>query len=284
VNGTRYTYVFVDQFSLYCILVPAQSKTTAEILRAFRDHVIAKFNLPYALRSDRESGIAASEDFKTFAEQHCIKLLLTASHSPFSNSLAEQRVKWLKLQLRSIILSTAKTDWPEMLYLVQLVLNTTPSHYRFSPQEILFGLESNEPKRLLNEPPIASDPEEYAQVITKKLQKYWTEMSSIREKHQSKSRDYANRARVYKHFKVGDYVYIRNQVITGPSGLQNRNSGPAEVEKIYPKSSTADVRDCHTNMRTKQHFGNLVPVSAFSQALPMDWDEFIRSSPKPRIG
>ncbi len=280
VNGYKYILCFIDQFSLYTVLVASKSKKTEDILDAFKNHVIARFALPSVLRSDRETGISASETFKQFADQHCIRLMLTASFSPFSNSVAELRVKALKQNLRSIIMSTAKNDWPEHLYLVQLMLNTTPSGYKYSPQQILFGLESNEPKRLLDSEYLETDPDKYAELITAKLKKYWSDMQGIRDKLQQKSRDYANRSRVYKHFQPGDIVYIRNKVIAGPSGLQVKNTGPAEIEHIYPKSSTAEVRDIHTHVRTKQHFAHLVPMTAAGHALPDNWDSLIRETPR----
>lgn len=278
-SGYRYIYVFVDQFSLYTILIPAKTKSTHEILTAFKTQVIANFNLPLALRSDRECGISASHQFQLFAKQHSIKLLMTASSSPFSNAIAELRVKALKTQLRAILLMTAQSDWPSQLYLVQIAINTTPSHYKFSPQTVLFGLDSHNPKQLLNTDQAEPDHDKYVALISSKLKTIREEMDHIRQQHKARSREYANRSRIYKFFSIGDMVWIRNNVISGNSALQVRHTGPAVIEAIH--GNAADVRDIHTNVLTKQHFANLVPVSATSMAMPDNWDELIRNPPIP---
>ncbi len=100
----------------------------------------------------------------------------------------------------------------------------------------------------------------------------------IREKCQEKCRNYANRSRVFKYFKPGQLVYIRNNVIAGASGLQVRNTGPAVIEQISKNAHTAEVRDIHTHVRTKQHFAHLTPVSAIGEGLPDCWDEAVRNA------
>jgi hypothetical protein len=53
-NGFTMIYIFVDDFSLYSILVPAKSKSAPELLQAFKTHVIKPFLPPQSIHSDGE--------------------------------------------------------------------------------------------------------------------------------------------------------------------------------------------------------------------------------------
>jgi ribosomal protein L14 len=259
------------------VIIPAKTKTTQEILDAFKTRICANFNIPEALRSDRESGIANSADFRTFAAENQIKLLLTAGRSSFSNGIVESRVNLIKTYLRNLILMTANKNWVELSYLIQLVINTTPSHYRHSPEEIIFGsVGSNDPRNLIDYKQSEVDPDKYAQLISEKLEKVHSRMAAIRDAHKERVRDQQNKGRIVKNFHIGQIVWLKNEIIRKHGALILRNHGPATILKIYKGAKTCKVRNLVTQMVSKVHFSHIFPTADECSALPHNWDANIR--------
>ena len=274
-TGYKFVYVFVDQLSLHTVLVPAKTKSTEEILEAFKLHIIAHYGIPRALRSDRESGIAMSLEFQDFAASHGIKLLLTAGSSPFSNGIAETKINQLKTNMRAVILATGDTEWSKHIYQIARQINTTQTNYKYSPEELLFGTASTDPKHLLETEQYSTNPETYVKLISDKVQNMRKEMEERRTQHRLRVREYRNTGRTYKQFTEGQLVWISNTIIKDHSALILKRIGPAVIETINKGSSTAQVRNLATQMRTKVHFAHLTPVENETQALPYNWDRNI---------
>lgn len=274
----KYVYVFVDFYSLHCVLIPARTKSSEEIQEAFKQHIIAHYGMPTALRGDRESAVATSEDFKQFAIQHGIQLLLTAGHSPQSNSVAETKINLLKTSMRTLLLATGERKWSDQLFLIANQINSSKTNYGYSPNEILFGISnSNDPRNLLETEFIPAQPDQYIKEISTKLSQIRMAMQSRREAHTDRVRDYKNKGKSYKQFTEGQLVWISNNVIKGKSGLTMKRIGPAIIESLNKNSSTAQVRNLATGMRTKVHYSHLTKVDSDTNKLPETWDNQIKN-------
>jgi hypothetical protein len=278
VDGYRYVYLVTDQFSLFTILIAAKTKSSNEIQHAFTEKVMAVFGVPEALRSDRETALSNSDSFTEYAQRHAIKMLLTAAHSPFSNGLSEGRVNLLKISIRKLIMATGDENWPKNLPYVQLAINQTPSYYKYSPEQIMFGSSLKSSLELLSEDRAEMDPETYFNLMQPRLKEIQEKFTLSREDHKERTRNYQNRNRVVKNFKAGDLVWIQNEVIRGKSALTLKNKGPAIIQYIEPLSSSAYVLNKTTGQVTKEHFTHLHPVRTETEAFPPDWDRQIKQA------
>jgi len=273
-QGNSLIHIFVDNFSLYTLLVPTNSKSCKTILGNIKRHVIAPFTTPHAIRSDGESGLIKAAEAKQFAAAHGIKFLPTAPFSPFSNGLAEGRIKTVKELLRSNKLANPDLDWDDNLHLLQTALNQTVSQSGFSPEEIFFGFENARPNDPLFISSLPVGEAEHVENVKANLDLTFQRVTDARDKQRALNEKYGNAKKVKRHFQQGQLVYVLSRIIAGNSGLLSRKRGPYIVMTISDNQQTAELQEVYTGKYTKQHFTHILPAkeARMTSRLSENWE------------
>jgi hypothetical protein len=171
-DGFNQIYIFIDNFSLYSILIPAKSKKADELLRAFKTHIVKPFFPPKSINSDGERA-TISDEWKEYLDSLDIDSSNTAAHSPWSNSIAELCVKKVKTVLRVFCKQTG-TKWPDQIEHINNTLNKTPNTYGYSPQELMFGQTLPHNDDFLNLMDEATSIDDYVKLLDEKPVQFCT--------------------------------------------------------------------------------------------------------------
>jgi len=261
-KGHTCIHMYICQFSLYSIMVPAIGKSGEEIIRTFKDNIIKPFTIPAALRSDREAGVLSAE-FKTFTDPLGIILLPTAPGSSYSNATAEGRIKIMKGIIRSVSEAQDDTEWDDNLHLTQIALNKTIGKLGYSAESIMFGHQLNKPNDILN----VTDnfPEEnYVETVQQKLKTINEEITKRREEARIQNNETKNQHRKAKQFEIDQLVYIRHDIITSESGMKAKFRGPYIVKEISQHGSTATVQHINGTNERKVHFSQMTKADSMN--------------------
>ena len=136
INGLRYVYVFIDEFSLFTIAIPMGSKSTDDLLSTIQAFFAHQAFIPRQITSDNESGLMTQRVQDFFASLN-IAHNHGAPHTPWTN-LAETAVRKVKECLRATILAL-DCPWTEALPFATIALNNTPIMNSFTPASIHFA-------------------------------------------------------------------------------------------------------------------------------------------------
>lgn len=259
INGFSYVIIWVDTFSLYCILRPIKNKSTAEILQSFKFDLLARFGCPFEILSDGESALNSNE-FRDYCNSLDIKLNLTAPHCAFSNSISELMIKRLKTSLRLYSHQTGQ-NWLTYLPVINYSLNANINKYGFSSEEILFGnkIAKND---LLSFSTQTTNFDDYVKKLTDHISNIAATYSQKREKAKDESRKYANSNKESKIFHEQQLVVYKNSKLTEicGKGMKHKYIGPYIIIKINPDNYTAIIQNIHNNSQVKAHFSHLMPI------------------------
>jgi hypothetical protein len=279
-DGFSNIHLFIDNFSLYTVLVPQSSKSAQSIQQSIRDHIIQPFTAPYAIRSDNELGLVTSEATREFAQMHGITLVPTASAAPWSNGLAEGRIKTVKSLLRASHASNPDLDWNEQVYLLQTALNQTVGSHGFSPEEIMFGkhnVRPNDPLTIRSQP---LDEHTYVTQLREDMDVMHRHIQDARQKHREQTEKTRNEKTKVRHFHEGQIVWVQNKIIKDQSGLICKKRGPYIIEEISGHSQTARLKELNTGKTVKRHFLHILPCgdTHLTPRLNTAWDAPLRAA------
>jgi hypothetical protein len=258
-EGFAYIAIFTCAFSLHTTLVALKTKETPGILRGFKDRIVATFGVPQLLYSDGESAIRSVE-FGDYCDDIGTKIRTSAGHSPFSNGFSETFVKKVKLALKLHCAANARS-WYKDIELINNAINVTINTYKYTPEHIMFGYSIPKQQDLLSPHSQTTDPDLFADRIAEKMSKIYTSLKIHRELRREKLQTDANRNKKTKHFEVGNYVMLRNQLLQVGGGLRKAYLGPYIINKIH-NSHTCDITDVATDQRKKAHFTHLKGVES----------------------
>ena len=234
----QYCYIFLDLFCGYVVLVPAKSKSSKEILKAFKEKVIKYFDYPNYLYGDNESALH-SGDITSYCEAHKIDLRYTSPHSPQSNGYCELQINKVKTTLRMLVRSQGKY-WSEMVTEANLGINHRKlANSPFSPQMLALGQES-QTLALLKESEEFRDQQEYSDFITKRLDMAYKQHREMRKISADKSRAHANKSRIQKAYQVGQLVTLKNHEIASVGGgsMKDKYHGVYQIQSLNEKEKT----------------------------------------------
>ena len=91
-NGFNAIFLAVDMFTGYVQLKPLKSRKAEELIQAVKDTIIIPFGIPKFIRSDNETGMQNSVEFKQFLDLLSLTLFPCSTASPWSNGAAERAV------------------------------------------------------------------------------------------------------------------------------------------------------------------------------------------------
>ena len=271
-------YVFVDNYSLFSILVATDSKSATSIVDAIKKHIVTPFCAPQAIRSDQERGLVHSQAARDFADSHGIQLIPTAAGCPFSNAVAEGRIKLIRSQIRSMAAALHDRNWDESLDLLCCSINQTVGRNGLSPEQIQFGFTNcriNDPLQIQTTP--LSDIEHVAK-IQATLKSLFDRVEKQRALSRMQNEKFANSTRVERSFILGQVVLVQNDIIQTESGMVSKWRGPYVIVKISEHSQTCTVVEEATTKTIKAHFSKMKPVREVNSLprLNSNWDESLK--------
>jgi hypothetical protein len=264
-DGFNQIYIFIDNFSLYSILIPAKTKKAPELLQAFKTHIVKPFFAPKSINSDGERA-TISGIWQEYLDSMGIEATNTAAHSAWSNSIAELCVKKVKHVLRVFCKQTG-IPWPAKIEQINNTLNKNLSSYGYSPQELMFGQTIPHDDDFLNLMDEATDIDDYVTKINAKQNEIREKTTERREQHNKISRDKINTNRRKRIFELGHMVMLRDLTIQqiGGGSFKNKFTGPYTIIKLNDDDNTCVLRHMSelSDRPKKAHFAHLKPCSGY---------------------
>ena len=291
-SGKRnYTHILVicDQFDNFTHLLPLRSRSSEEILEAFKYGYLNHEGQIRTIFCDNEPAITDSTEFKHFAQINNIDIESTASLCPFSNGRAEKKVGQVKTLIKAFVDSTKKT-WSERLYRLNNLINATPLSYtknNYSSEILHYGFSNVDTGEPLDFAKISDNYESYVETIKNWSRDRVLQAQPNRESRTAHSRDFLNRTRDELEFEVGEIVFMKNDIIQGNNATKLQFLGPFQIEHIFPNSkslclirdfATAQLKRCHF-MQLRKAKSKFVP---FGIPLSTDAEKLIRTKNKEK--
>ena len=264
-QGERFVAIFVCDFSLFTIAVPLKDKSTESIIKAFRNHIITPFGPPRVLRTDGETAILRSNKFNELLHAFRIKHLATAPSSPWTNGLAERMVAKYKQQIRTYSKSHNRPEFSEYLAILSNSINTTPTTYGVTPQDLMFGHTNTTFRDLLPTQKRVKTHDQYLHQLKTNIETAEQTLTTRRNASNKATTDNRNRQRQQRTFNEGQLVYIRNNAITTNSGLVSRKKGPYVIIAINKSNHTAQLQHLHTKNTCKAHYDHIFAIPSLTQ-------------------
>ena len=234
-NGKVYdaVLVLVDMFTKYTLYLPCTKEIDApEFAELLYERMIPIFGMPENLVSDRGS-LFTSQFWSSFCYFLAVKRRLSTAFHPQTDGQTERQNQVLEYFLRSYV-NWEQDDWARWLPIAAFTYNTTThSATGKSPCEALMGYNPS------IQDSVKEYPQEYHADAAQRVQEI-QEMRSFMKERLAKAKEsmkhHADKNRIDKSFKVGDWVYLKSKnVETGrPSNkLDHKMLGPFQIlEKI----------------------------------------------------
>lgn len=247
-QGNAYIITATDAFSKWVFARPVQQATTDVIIDFVKEAIISIHGTPKVFRSDQGPQFT-SYQWKEFLNQIGATHSVTCPYSPQANGI-DERVNGTLVRILKTNLNEHQEDWDKnLIWAVKVYNNTVHESTGFSPYQVIYARDPRTPLREINRTSEQNLHIISAEDIRKQVRKN-------NERAQTHQRDNYNSKRRQFHFKVGEFVYIRNHTV--PSDLTKKFYpiwyGPVIISSLIgdDQSNPTAVRiyDCKQN-RTK---------------------------------
>jgi hypothetical protein len=142
VSSEKYKLVVVDAFTKYCNLIPLKTVTADETRHSLQGF-ISCFGTPKVVIMDSGTNFHNLSVCKFF-DDHNIQYHFITPDIHRANGQVERYMRTIMNLIR--IETTVRSEWPSVLWKIQLVLNTTVQKaINMSPLRALIGVESTTP-------------------------------------------------------------------------------------------------------------------------------------------
>ncbi|KAJ3703272.1 hypothetical protein LUZ61_006977 [Rhynchospora tenuis] len=279
-RGKDVILVVIDRLTKYGHFIPLTHPfTAATIAQVFLDNVYKLHGLPQNLVSDRDP-LFTSAFWRELMTKIGVQLNLSTAYHPQSDGQTERLNQCLEQYLRCMIFDQQKT-WCRWLSLAEYWYNTSfQQSLGTSPFQALYGYQPT----LLPLGDTIRSTNASVNDLLKDRHKALIQIRSNLVKAQNRMKKYADLKRSDRHFKVGDWVYLRvqpyKQLTLTSGGNQKLNAkycGPFEVlEKVGQLAYKLNLPpDSHIHpvihvSQLKQHIGRKHITSPFLPWLGSD--------------
>jgi len=264
VEGNKRALLAVDLFTGYIQVCPLKSRTAASLIKAIDTTIVRPFSVPKFIRSDNEPGLHTSNEFYEYLHPLGVKFFPTSVGSPWANGHAERSIRTIKEGIRKFLMQEKITEnWDKYINLFTQAHNQSTSIYGYSPEELMFGYRKPNANDLIQFWPNARSHDEYVEKIFDEIEKKREISQQRSEENKERNRNYKNRDRIKKDFKVGEIVACRQlQVSTGPnSSMKPKLTGPYAIIAINDDQCSCMIEDLRSGSQSKEHFTNLVLIN-----------------------
>ena len=144
-RGYRYILTISDGYSNLLTAIAVRTQTSAENIKAVRQHWITKFGMPHEIIVDNHPGFS-SQLFKDFFAAFNCKVTKGTSYGKSSTARAENNNKRVNQALRSVIPLNKEHNWDLYLHDAVFALNSLRNKRTgFSSHMMVYGKELNTP-------------------------------------------------------------------------------------------------------------------------------------------
>ena len=152
-KGHRYALTVICMLTGYTFCVPLKTKTAAEVVKAYVDHVYAKFRGSIKILSDNGTEFK-NELFTQVAKELGVEYkIYTPPYHPQSNGRIEGFHNFLKACLSRHV--SSRLEWDNVVLLACAAYNFMPNeHSKGSPFFLMFGREALLPLHTLFKPSV----------------------------------------------------------------------------------------------------------------------------------
>ena len=244
-KGYRKCLVFVDSLSRWVEAVALKSEPTAEeYVQLFCEHVVARYGVPRALRSDRGSNLSA---VIVTAVNSAIgtKMLISKAHHHESAASVERFNKTLEEMVRAV--DPGGTRWEEWLPFLLYSYRATPHRVTSeSPAYLLYGRELRGPSEaILDTRGMQPSNRQSAENTVRKLRVAWrlAEAATLKQQIADKS-DRDRKMEKPPEFQTDDRVLVRRENVQAK--LEDLYDGPYRVVSGPDERGNYRLRDLHS--------------------------------------
>lgn len=239
----KYVIVAIDYFTKWIKAKPLAKTTGKEVKKFVWDNIVCRFGLPAIIVTDNGTNFV-NDPFKSWCAKLKIKQINTAVAHPQANGLVERANGSLMHGIKTR-LGRAKAGWvdelPNVLWAYRTSLKTSNGETPFS---LTYGSEAVIPaeigmpthRTMMFNP----DDNEEEQRLNLDLLQERREMAAIREaKYKAKVEQYYNQRVRPVSFKVGDFVYRKNEAsrVENQGKLGPNWEGPYRIIEAYHNGS-----------------------------------------------
>jgi len=279
-KGNVAIFLAVDMFTGYIQLKAIKSRKTEDLIEAIKSTIILPFGTPKLIRSDNETGIQNSAEFKTFIEQMNIELAPCSTASPWSNGAAERAVQTIKKSIRTFIQMEKDVDnWDDYIHFYAQSHNKSTNVHGYTPEELHFGFTNPDNNELIEIWPKFENQEVYMDRIVKLASKNRAEARAKVKETLKKNITYRNQKRTEKSFKVGEIVIHRQLTSFNwyRRCIETSFYGALCYTRNREGGASAILEHLHTKRQIHAHFSNL-QIFLFDPAtarLPSKFDDLL---------
>ncbi|KAJ8705933.1 hypothetical protein PYW07_010710 [Mythimna separata] len=257
-DGYKHLLIMIDGFTKFCILKPLKTMGAQELVDILRNS-LTDFGTPSLIITDRGTNFC-SRQLRELFDSWQVRHHMIATGTPRGNGQVERYVSTITNMISTSC--TDVSDWPSVLWKVQLSLNTTiQKSTGFSPMRLLLGRTSNIPciQAQLDEV-IHYDENEIIDVTSERQlarQRLINVANKFKERFDQTRRDNTE-------YSIGDTVYV-NQDHRRHDKLKAKFKGPYEIISIL-----------ENDRFSLRGFGNLRNITVAKEKLrlwPGNWVE-----------
>jgi len=276
--GNTAIFLAVDMFTGYLQLKAIKSRKTDELIEAIKSTIITPFGVPKYIRSDNETGMQNSTEFKAFMESQGIEFIPCSTASPWSNGAAERAVQTIKKAIRTFVQMEQEVDnWDHYIHIYTQSHNKSTNNNSFTPEELQFGYSNPSNIDFIEIWPKFNDLDDYMTKIVDIATEKRLKARQMAKNRMDKTLTYRNQSRKNKTFQKGQIVlHQQMQVSTGTGGsIKPLLTGPYVIEEIDKDGSSAVIEHLHTKRKINAHFTHLqlFNFDPKTARLPSNFDE-----------
>lgn len=252
-SGNKYLLTIQDNLTKFSQAFPIPNQEAETVARTFVNEFVCKFSLPQKILTDQGSNFT-SNLFKSVAKLFKMKHIQTTAYHPESNGGLERSHHTLVEYLKHYI-NQKQTNWDEWIPMATFAYNTTVhSSTKFTPYELVFGMQPKLPTSLTQTPEFHYTYDDYAQDLKMKLNKSFEIARNNIQQSKETNKKYYDKNSSHTVYKVGDLVYLLNETSI-PSTSRKLNpayTGPYEIISVdSPVNVTLRIKrrlvKVHTN-------------------------------------
>ena len=256
-NGHKHLLIIIDGFTKFCILKPLKTMGAEELVEILRGS-LTDYGTPSLIITDRGTNFCSRQLQQLFDEWQTRHHMI-ATGTPRGNGQVERYVSTITNMISTSC--TDVSDWPSVLWKVQLSLNTTVQQSTgFSPIRLLIGRNSNIPsiQALLND--VVQD-DNINIDVTADRQLARQRLKTVADKFKDRF-DQTRRDSIC--YSVGDTVYV-NQDHRRHDKLRAKFKGPYEILNILDND--------RFSLRGIGNLRNIIVAKEKIRLWPGEWTE-----------
>lgn len=228
-NNNKYILTIQDDLTKYSEAIPIHNMEAVTIAKEYVTKIICKFGVAESLLTDKGTNFM-SKIFTEICKNLKINKIHTTAYHPQSNGALERSHRTLAEYLRSFI-EKDPLDWDKWIPYAMFTYNTSiHTSTKFTPFELLFGIEARLPTQFKKKPTVTYNYDNYVNEMRSRLQHSHQLARNHILKQKEKSKIYYDQNCKSVKIKIGDQVLLRNE--KRANKLDEIWSGPYYVVSI----------------------------------------------------